>query len=132
MDRDTKPENVIIHRAKLFGGNAIEQVAFDAMFKGKRCRACGSGKPIIRIQTFMAIKDIKNSTVRDGVKLMVESGQFAKVPLKDGVGIRTGEVYACESHRRDAERAAAKAPSYAVVVIDRMPDPDKPMIQVAR
>jgi hypothetical protein len=102
------------------------------MFRGKTCNGCGSSKPCIRIQTFMAVADIPNARVRDGVKLMVEAGTFAKVPLKDGVGIRTGEIFACAACGPEAERAAAHGPSYAVVAIDRLPDPDKPLIQVAR
>lgn len=121
-----------IHTKKLFQGLGTERFAFAIMFKGKRCTSCKSPKPIMRIQTFVAVSDIPNPTVREATRLMVQAGEIPTVPLVTGKGIRTGEVYACADCAASAERAAARGPSFAIVVFDRLPRSEQPLVQVVR
>lgn len=128
--------NPIVHRTKLFRGQSVEEVAWDTMFRGKRCTGCSSPRPIVRIQTFVAIVDIPHDAVRDETWRAVNGqipGQkrLGTVMTTNGRGVRTGEVFSCAACCRELERAAAKLPSYVIVVIDRMPEPDRPLVQVA-
>lgn len=120
----------VIHRTKLFNGQAVEEVHFDAVFKGARCAGCGSEKCAIRIQTFIAIADIKDQRVRDEVFDSVLKGKLKPTPTTSGPGVRAGESFACASCRKEAEIAAARCPSYVIVVIDKLVEADKPTIQV--
>lgn len=121
-----------IHGKKLFQGLGTERFAWPIMFEGKRCTSCGSPKPIMRVQTFIAISDIPNPTVREATRLLAQAGQVAVVPLVTGKGIRTGEAFACANCASNAERAAARGPSFAIVVFDRLPRSEQPLVQVVR
>lgn len=130
--RDRWAVGDIIHRPAAFGGEDIESVYASVVFRNRQCSACASPKPVIRIQTFVAISDIPNVTISEAVRLMVQTGDFIPVPLKDGPGIRTGEIFACSACQLEAERAAARGPSFAVVVFDRLPHADGLIVQVTR
>lgn len=130
-DGDPHQGKQAIHRTKLFGGQQVEEVFFDSIFKGQRCLQCGSDKPCLRIQTFIAIADIADTRVRDEVQRQVNRRKLKPIQLTHGPGIKSGEMFACKSCRKEAEVAAAKGPSYAVVVFDRLPEADKPLIAVA-
>lgn len=129
-DADPHQGKQAIHRTKLFGGQQVEEVFFDSMFKGARCLQCGSPKPCLRIQTFIAIADIVDTRVRDEIRRQVSKGKIKTTPLTHGPGIKSGEAFACKSCRKELEVAAAKGPSYIVVVFDRLPEADKPLVAV--
>lgn len=121
----------VIHRSKLFGGADVREVYAAHVFAGARCSTCSSDKVAIRIQTFLAIDDIKPAAKREAVKLLVASGEWKKVPLDDGkIGVRVGLAFACAACQPEAERVAARAPSYARLTFDRLPGADRPQVQV--
>lgn len=130
MSDANEPRNQPIHRTKLFGGKEVEEVFFDSVFRGKRCSRCGSAKPCVRIQTFIAIADIASESVRDEVQRQVNRGKIKPTPTTNGPGIKAGEVFACSSCRKDLEVAAARGPSYVIVVIDRLPEAVGPLVAV--
>lgn len=114
----------------------LDRTYWSVLFKGKRCTGCRSAKPVLRIQTFTAIADLKSDVVREAVTLLVKAGTYAAVPMstsgKPKPGIRTGEVYACAACALEAERTAARAPSYVVVTFDRMPGSEGLIVPVGR
>lgn len=122
-----------IHRKKLFGGReSAEQVHRRLAFPvGSRC-ACGSEKVAIRIRTLMPASDVVSQHPDWAIrKAMQQGGKLLVVDSKVGKLVVVGEIYACDLCRSTAERVAAKAPSWAIVEIERGPGPDKPLVQVA-
>jgi hypothetical protein len=114
----------VVHRKRNFATKSIEEVAFDVMFRGFRCTSCGNPRPCIRIQMFCAIDDLP-PVWKVAVERMKAAGELRTVNLKTSdpnkpkPGIRVGEAYACHSCKRELEIAAARAPSFYVVAIDR-------------
>lgn len=131
MGKASRSKN--IHLKKLFGGKETAEQVHRQSLPGK-C-PCG-GPPAIQIRTFMPVDEvIKNPPFA----MSLAARNEGKIPCVDFKGpggvprkfVRVGTVYACDSHKVEAERAAARGPSCAVVEINRGPGPDKPMVQVA-
>lgn len=98
---------------------------------GAKCHAC-KRKPITTIRVYAPLKDIlavdpmlKALSEIDPQAFMqlVTQGLF-KEPM-----LLLSCVYACTSCTPEAERAAAKGPSWVVVDIDRGPSPDRLVVQ---
>lgn len=112
-----------IHEKKNFARESVEDVSFRLMFRGHRCTGCGSDKPVLRIQTFVAIDDIVNLSHRAAARLLATSGEWDTVMLRGSggtprPGVRAAEVYACQGCSGEANRAAARGPSFAVHTFD--------------
>lgn len=123
----------VIHRSKLFGGR---ETALDVhrrvVWGDKRCTACRQRPVVIEIKTMILVKDLP-SDVRAALVLGLAAGD-PRMPkpfdTPHGKALTTGQIFACQHHARDAELAAARGPSYAIVTIDRGPGEDKPLVSV--
>ncbi len=60
----------------------------------------------------------------------LNDGALPTVHMKWGEMVRISEVYACRGCRKDAERAAAKAPDWAFVEIEDALPKTKIVVQV--
>lgn len=125
----------VIHRKKLFRGvKTAEQVYRELAFANRKCAECG-GPPAIRVKVFYPLTEI-HETLLDAVKLEClvtgEPPPILRANEKYGnqLIMKVSDIVACERCAAALERAAAKAPSYAIVDIDRGPGKDRPIVQV--
>jgi len=122
-------------RKQLFGGRetAEEVHSKHAFPPGSKCAGCQRSRGLImRIIILAPVDEISK---RDPFfARMVEEcpQQFMEIIVrtKYGVMLRLSTTYACHACQRDAERAAAKAPSWCIVDINRGPGKDKIVVGV--
>lgn len=135
MRRDKKPKAEKIHRSKLFGGVATAQEVHAKYGFRQACQATGCGAtPVIQIKMFMLHDEFvqRNPQMATMIAMSNPGGKYIPcTPTTFGPMVRFSTVAACRTHQKDAEMAAAKAPSYVLVEIDRGPGADKPIVQVA-
>ena len=106
MDGMMSPQEV--HRALAWGG--------------RKCDACG-GPAAERIRVFAEYKEVLQRSPEFVMKLAAEhNGEVPVVDFKSGKFIRVSKAFACANCKGEAERQAAKAPSWCCVEIDRGPD----------
>jgi hypothetical protein len=111
MDGEHTPQEV--HRALAWGG--------------RKCDACG-GPAAIRIRVFAEYKECLQRSPEFVMKLAAEhNGALPVVDFKQGKFIRVSEAFACTNCKHEAERQAAKAPSWCCVERDEGP---KEVLQV--
>jgi len=128
----------VIHKHKMFGGEgtAEEIHAKYGYPRGAKCCGCGKHPGVggITVRSFIALSDLKSGDPkgwmvyqmmgdekRAGITVLMKGSKGEPVPY-----VRVMTVYACKTCRPAAESAAAKAPSYYIVDINRGPGPDKP------
>lgn len=101
-------------------------------WKGARCTAC-TAPAAIRILTFIPVEELKvrapnvyaglvHDCASRGEELPVTKLRSSKVSDPKPY-LCTSTVFACDHCKATAEKAAAHAPSFAIVEIDRGPDP---------
>lgn len=122
----------MIHRKKLFGGRkTAEEVHQQYAFPiGAKCAGCGR-RPLIRAIVMMEMKEaLKNPAV--SMMAQISPGDLFKniVQIKNSEGkptpyFRCSVCYACKDCSREMEKQLAKAPSHAIVEINRGPGVDK-------
>ena len=100
--------------------------------RGAACVAC-KAPPVIVCRVLLPLKDVveKQGEAIGAILLDPRRAEnfFALcVETKYGTFVRVSTTYACAEHRRDLERTAAKAPSYALVEFGRGPGEDRPMV----
>lgn len=124
-----------IHLRKLFGGR---MTAMDVHRKyawhGARCQAC-HGPPDIRINSYLPLVEYRRRVTEIGALLFGKGNptqEPATYPTIYGPMVPVSVIYACGAHKQAAETAAARAPSYYLVEIDRGPGEDKVVVQVPR
>jgi hypothetical protein len=123
------------HRRKLFNGKttAEEFHRKHAFRPGERCTGCG-GPPAITVRVFLPLDEIvKRQGEAIGRLLITKPDAFVGLCIETihGVYVRASQVHACTVCAPALERQAAKAPSWALVEINRGPGPDKPLISVS-
>lgn len=130
----TRPRREVVHRSKLFGGVTTAQEVHSRTAWGK-CSASGCHNlPVIQIRCFMHLDDFveRSPQLAAAIASSNPDGPFVPtVPMTFGPMVRFSTVAACRTHQSDAERAAARAPSWVMVEVDRGPGADKPVVQVA-
>jgi len=133
--RDPKPRGEKIHREKLFGGVATAQ---EVHAKHGFRQACTAPKckniPVIQIKMLMLHDEFvqRQPKLAAMIAMTNEAGPYIPaVPTTFGPMVMFSKVTACRVHQKELEKAAAKAPSYVLVEIDRGPGADKPQVQVA-
>ena len=130
-----KRKNEVIHRKVLFGGVETAMEVHARLGWRGRCNACG-GPPVIQIRTFMLLEDaVKTCPEYVGMIAMTNPAGTLEVPTqktKFGDMIRVGSVLACKHHQKEAELAAARGPSNALVEIDRGPGAERPIVGVTK
>lgn len=129
-----KPRGEKIHRTKLFGGvKTAEEVYAEHGFR-QPCTIKGCGnRPVIMIRCFMEHTDFVNQAPQMAAAIAATNPDGPFVPtvqMTFGTMVKISTVCACRMHQRDAELAAAKAPSWVFVEIDRGAGADRPVVQV--
>jgi hypothetical protein len=119
----------IIHRKRLFDGRPAAEVYAETAWPGKVCTGCGGKPPAIRVQIFVALQDM-SAQLREVALYEIALRRLNTVRTKRGPAIRTGEAYACRLCQASLERTAARAPSYAMVDLERGPGPETPIVGV--
>jgi len=122
-------------RKQLFGGReTAEEVHSSAAFPpGSKCAGCGKSRGLImRIIILAPVDEISKRDPRfaDMVEQCPQQFMEIVVRTKYGTMLRLSTTYACHACQRDAERAAAKAPSWCIVDINRGPGKDKTIVGV--
>jgi hypothetical protein len=130
--RERKPKGKTIHRRSLFGGKATaEEVHAQYGFR-RHCEVCHQ-PPVIRVKMFMLMSEFANRAPDMAAMIAMTNpdGDFIPtVPTKFGPMVKFSDVTACRFHKKELELAAAKAPSWVLVEIDRGAGADKPIVQV--
>lgn len=114
-----------IHVKKFAGGRETPQEMHARIaWAGRRCLHC-KGPPAIRIKVFAPVEELKQRSphVMAGLASAFPGGSIPVVPTVHGPMLKTTDVVFCARCAPAAERAAAKGPSWALVEIDRGPDP---------
>lgn len=127
----------IIHRKKLFDGKETAQEVHRryAWQPGARCAKCGDRDVVIQISSHMPTKELINNHPEVAGRVMAASEDGMTIPSwpsKYGRMTQVGIAYACETHRAEAERVAARAPSSVLIEIDRGVGKDITVVQVPR
>ena len=126
--------NPVIHRSKLFGGVKTAQ-EIHAKIAWKRCSISGCNHlPVVQIRCLMLLDEFVKQSPQFASALAASNpdGPFIPtIPTTFGPMVKFSTVHACRDHQQDAEKAAAKAPSWVLIEIDRGPGADKPVVQVA-
>ena len=105
MDGEYSPSEV--HKALAWGG--------------RRCDKCGAPSAI-RIRVFAEYKEVLQRSPEFVMKLAADhNGEVPVVDFKSGKFIRVSEAFACAGCKQEAQREAAKAPSWCCVEIDEGP-----------
>jgi hypothetical protein len=121
--------NPIIHRRKFFNGELTpQQLHAELAWHKRKCGGCG-GPPAMRIQSFVLLSDLQPEA-RVVVDCEIALNRLHTTKMEDGPAIRIGDLFACSMCSPAAERAAAKAPSYAIVWIEKGPGPDTTTVSV--
>jgi hypothetical protein len=123
----------IIHKQKLLGGRMTAEELWRESLNGV-CGFCG-GPPAMQIYILLPLEDF----LRDHPQIAIRKAaqHEGRIPVVIFRGPDGGQrrftqalhAFACDLHKVGLERFAAKAPSYAVVHIDKGP-PDMNRIQV--
>jgi hypothetical protein len=118
-----------IHFKKLFGGRAsAQEIHAKYAWHRQKCSACGQ-PPAMRVQVFLLINDMEAS-LREAIKVQIALKAIRTTKTDHGIAVKWSDVYACKNCQPTCERQAARAPSYAIVDIDRGPSPDRPVVGV--
>jgi len=137
LNKTRRNLNPIVHRTKLFGGVQTAQEVHAKLAFRQPCQAPGcKNLPIVQAKMFMLHDDFIAQCPKMAAAIALTNPDGSRtipcVPMTFGPMVMFSKVAACRSHQRELEQAAARAPSYVLVEIDRGPGADKPMVQVSR
>lgn len=97
-----------------------------------KCKGCNNLRPITRIIVLMPLDEMMKRDQEIQLMALTRPDVLAPflVKIRESHGstktyFRVSVTYACKLCTRDAEKAAAKAPSWCIVEINRGPGPDK-------
>lgn len=128
-DAQKKPE--VRHVKKFMGGRMTPDEVHRAL--GLRVR-CLCGQPAaIRIKVLAPLQEVQDRNPQFVAMVAASNpdGPFVPtIPSKYGNLVKLSDVGACDNCKTEAERVAAKHPSWCIVEIDRGPGKDKPFGQV--
>lgn len=114
-----------IHRKQFMDGRVTPQELHSALAfpVGAKCVGCG-GPPLTTIRTFAEEAEMLKRDPRLKILFMADPDKYMSMRLvtKMGPYLRLAEVYACARCTPEAERAAAKHPSWTFVDINRGPE----------
>lgn len=137
MGRDSRRKRgEVVHRSKLFGGvTTAQEVHAREALRGKCTIEKCPNLPVIQIKCLMLAADfVKQApTMAAAIAASNPDGPFVPtIPTTFGPMVKFSTVNACRTHQKEAETAAAKAPSWVLVEIDRGPGADRPIVQVPK
>ena len=114
-----------IHRKQFMDGRMTPQEAHSrwAFPIGAKCAGCG-GAPLITIRTFAEEDEMLKRDPRLKILQMADPEKYGAMQMRTKMGkyLRIAEVYACARCGPEAERAAAKHPSWCFADICRGPE----------
>lgn len=118
----------VIHLKKFMGGLLSPREAHRKFaFGGRGCTECGQ-PAVIRIRTFGELTEVNKRSPQFLMLLAKENeGRVPVVDFTYGKFVKMGEAFACRDCAAKAEQAAAKAPSWCVVEIDKGPKDEMAM-----
>lgn len=115
----------IIHRKQFMDGRATPQEVHSryAFPLGAKCVGCG-GPPLTTIRSFAEEAEMLKRDPRLKILQLADPDKYGSMQLRTKMGkyLRIAEVYACPQCTPEAERAAARHPSWVFVEIDRGPE----------
>lgn len=121
----------IIHRRTFMDGRMTPRDLHNAvLFTGKKCQSC-TRPPEYVLRVFAQEKEMiaRDPSLLTFAALNPEKyAQMRVLTFKEGPWLRISEVLSCGHCFKDAQKAAAKGPSWTLVEIDRGPDEAKPMV----
>ena len=131
----------IRHRRKLFDGRyTAEEVHTSFAFPPHaQCQGC-ERPPTMRIIVMAPLDEMRKRNPEFDTVMELDPSFFMQQLVKirenptDEVGkpyVKVSVVYACKRCTPRAEKAAAKAPSWCIVEINKGPGPDNPIVGVA-
>ena len=93
---------------------------------GRHCEGCGSSKVALRIKILAPLAEVTRRNPELIQRFALSETALvgllsACVQTKNGPYVMVSDPCACQSCKRDLERAAAKAPSWCIVEFDRGP-----------
>lgn len=116
--------NKTLHRTKFANGLMTPQEMHSkyAFPVGAKCVGCG-GPPLVTIRSFAEEAEMLKRDPRLKLLQLVEPEKYGAMRLRTKMGayLRIAEVYACVRCAPEAERAAAKHPSWCFCDINRGP-----------
>lgn len=139
MSDDSTPKKPAVVHVKTFDGGRRtpdemhRQLAFGPY---KKCTGCGSAKPAIRLKTLCPADELmkRNPNLAATIMAMNKEGPYLPtIATTYGPMVLVADVVACDHCKVEAEKAAAKGPSWLIVEIDRMglANTHKPVVQSA-
>ena len=121
-DAPKKPE--VVHIKKFDGGRSTpDEVHRKLAFGPKKCVGCGSDKPAVRLKTLCPADELlkRQPNLAATIMAMNKEGPYLPtIPTTYGPMVLIADIVACDYCKGEAERAAAKGPSWLIVEIDRM------------
>lgn len=103
---------------KPFNGDDARKVFWETTLERNHC-PCGAPAELM-ITTSMLLSDLP-AGIRQATKILIGGKRIRPYLTKSGYAVVTGKIYACGMHRKDADRAAAQGPSYALISRDYGP-----------
>jgi len=131
--KNGKSKDPARHLTKFMQGRMTPDEAHRAYGIRKKCNSCGR-PAAIRIKVLVALDELTKRQPEFVAHIAATNpdGPYVPtVPTKYGPMVKISDIGACDNCKRDAERAAAKGPSWVIVEIDRGPGDVKPSVQVA-
>ena len=108
------------------GGNMTPSELHRAIGIRKSCMYCGQ-PAAVRIRVLVALDELTRRQPEYVAQIMATnpdgSWTVPTLPTKYGPMVKVSDVGACSHCRREAEIAAARGPSWAIVEISAGPDP---------
>lgn len=134
MGRASSARPEVIHRSKLFGGVRTAQEVHAKLGFRQPCVAPGcTNLPVIQIRMLMLHDEFVREHPQMATMIVMSNPDGPYIPCAPttfGPMVKFSSTCACKVHQKELEQAAAKAPSYVLVEIDRGPGADRPVVQV--
>ena len=130
MSQTPPPEAPIVTLAKdvddrfqkRFSVHEIDEKWRKGNLPGRVCYGCGSPKCVEQIIVFMPAKEfVKRAPQVAAVIAAKNDGRLPCARMKDGPYVSVSDVTTCSHCQKDARKAAATAPSFAIVEFRNAP-----------
>ena len=110
------------------GAMTPEEAHCSVVFANDKCGGCGA-RPRVRVTIFLPEDEMRKRHQLFDVMATTNPAALRKMTVRTAHGnyVRVSEAFACKSCQPALEKAAAQAPSYAMVDIFR-PPPDPKII----
>lgn len=133
MGQQSKARSARKAHRDMFGGMTAQEVTVQAL--GKKCTSGCGLDAIGTIRISAPLVEMINKFPEKVQKLAImNDGSLPVFEVMDGTRrvkhVRIGIAHFCQVCRSNAEKEAARCPSWAYVVIDAGAEADKPIVQV--